>query len=118
MISATQIRNRLGDWLNGEIFLREFEEWFVPATWDSHKANDTEAESLADEIELNLSEYTDRTITYQELKDRLRSELVNTSHPFAKAGLVRQFARPMLDLLTWKRTDFANRSLVVSVQIS
>ncbi|MDQ6701241.1 MAG: hypothetical protein M3Z36_13760, partial [Acidobacteriota bacterium] len=117
MISATQIRNRLAKWLNGEISLREFEEWFVPASWDSHKANDTEAESLVDEIELNLSEYTDRTITYRELKDRLQSELVNTTRPFGKEGLVPQFARPMLNLLTWKRTDSANRLFVVSVPI-
>lgn len=86
MISATELKKRLGDWLDGKLSLREFEEWFVPATWDAHKSGDREAESLVDEIELNLSEYTDRVISHEELRTRLRRELANAVRSFAVPG--------------------------------
>jgi hypothetical protein len=80
MVSAIQIREQLRAWLEGRVPLHEFEDWFVSATWDAHKWTDREAELLADEIELNLSEYTDRVIGLQELKDRLY-ELADRLYP-------------------------------------
>ena len=72
MPSALQIRSRLADWIDGKISLSEFEDWFVPETWNIHKANDAEAEDVADEIELSLSEYSGGHLTLEQLKESLK----------------------------------------------
>jgi hypothetical protein len=72
MVSVHQIRLRLADWINGEISLAEFEDWFVPETWDIHKLGDKEAEDLVDEIELNLSEYSGGYLSKEELQASLK----------------------------------------------
>jgi hypothetical protein len=82
MANAIEIRQRLLDWLDERISLREFEDWFVPSTWSAHRENDPEAESLADEIEMNLSEYSGGEQSLEQLKGSLR-ELVNSVRPFA-----------------------------------
>jgi hypothetical protein len=68
MVNASQVRERLADWLDGRISLSEFEGWLVPATWNIHKANDAEAESLVDEIELRLSEYSGGHMAAKQLR--------------------------------------------------
>jgi hypothetical protein len=86
MVSPTEIRQQLSRWIGGEISLREFEDWFVPATWDAHSAEDKEVEAIADEIELNLSEFSDGVLSEQEL----RAELARIADPFrAPSGLGR-----------------------------
>jgi hypothetical protein len=80
MPDALQIRSRISDWLDGEISLSEFEDWFVPATWNIHKGNDPEAEELTDEIELSLSEYSGEYLSLDQLKDKL-TELALVAHP-------------------------------------
>jgi len=71
MVSASEIRERVAKALFGEASLEEFEDWFVPATWDAHKAGDPEAENLTDEIEMNLSEYTGGQLSLEQLRSRL-----------------------------------------------
>jgi hypothetical protein len=73
-----QIRDQVSRWLSGQMSLRELEDWFVPATWDNHKANNTEAEELANAIELLLSEYTDGVLS----KDEFRREITEAIRPF------------------------------------
>ena len=82
MANAIEIRQRLLEWLDGSISLRQFEDWFVPATWNAHRENDPDAESLADEIEMNLSEYSGGQQNLEQLRGALR-ELANTVRPFA-----------------------------------
>lgn len=71
MVGVTEIRQHLADWLEGRISLEEFEDWFVPATWDIHRSKDAEAEELTDEIELNLSEYTSGHLSPCQLRESL-----------------------------------------------
>jgi hypothetical protein len=71
MPNAPQIRSRLAEWIDGRISLSAFEDWFVPATWNIHKENDSEAENLADEIELSLSEYSGGYLSIAELRESL-----------------------------------------------
>jgi hypothetical protein len=73
MVSTSEIREQLDRYLFGDISLREFEDWFVPATWDAHKAKDPEVDNLADEIEMALSEYTDGQLSSDVLRSRLGS---------------------------------------------
>lgn len=68
MVDALQIRQHLAEYVLGMAQLQEFEDWFVPATWDIHKSNDPEAEALTDEIESNLSEYTGGQLSREDLR--------------------------------------------------
>jgi hypothetical protein len=65
-----EIRKYVTRWLDGEISFHQFENWFVPSTWDVHKWNDPAAESLVDEIEFRISEHSDGLLTMDELKVR------------------------------------------------
>jgi len=71
VVSATDIREQLVRLLRAEISVQQFEDWLVPATWDAHKSSDREAEDLADEVELNLSEYSGGDLSRAELVGRL-----------------------------------------------
>lgn len=73
MVTEIDIRDHVGQWLRGVISLRELEDWFVPATWDVHRSGDPQLEALVDEIELNLSEYSDRVISLDELREQLKN---------------------------------------------
>lgn len=81
MVTVFHIRDRLSQWFDGKISLRQFEDWFVPATWDAHASGNARLEALVDEIELNLSEYTDRVIDL----DQLRKELAKAIAPFGRS---------------------------------
>jgi hypothetical protein len=95
MVSALQIRNKLSEWIDRKISLREFEDWFVHETWDIHLSNDSEVEDLADDIEMNLSEYSGRHISQQQLYHSLSQllPLGNVLRPFVQTATVEQ---PML----------------------
>jgi hypothetical protein len=71
MINPFEIRDWVAKLLFGGVSFEEFEDWFVPATWDAHKAGHTEAESLTDEIEMDLSEYTIGQLSPEQLRSRL-----------------------------------------------
>lgn len=75
MPNVYQIREKLSDWINGKISLAEFEDWFVPATWNVHRSGDEAAENLVDEIELNLSEYSGGYLSREQLVVAMRSAL-------------------------------------------
>ena len=79
MVSVHQIRLRLADWISGKVSLADFEDWFVPATWNIQKAGDEDVESLVDEIELNLSEYSGGYLSKQQLRDVMISTLASIS---------------------------------------
>ena len=68
MPNIHQIRYKLDDWMNGRVSLAEFEDWFVPATWNIHQSGDQEAASIVNEIELNLSEYSGGHLSQEELR--------------------------------------------------
>jgi len=75
MVDVYQIRLHLNAWINGKISLSEFEDWFVPETWDVHKSGDKKAEDLVDEIELNLSEYSGGYLSKEQLLEAMKSLL-------------------------------------------
>lgn len=78
MPNIADVCDHVRQWLAGGISLREFEDWFVPETWNVHSSGDSELESLVDEIELNLSEYSDHVLN----ADELRREMANAIRPF------------------------------------
>ena len=78
MADVDQIRYYLSEWMGGKISLREFEDWFVPATWDIHNSGNKDSEDLVDEIELRLSEYSSGFLSKDELRSEMKSLLAKS----------------------------------------
>ncbi len=78
----SQIRQKLGQYLAGLITLREFEEWFSPATWDVENSGEPAAATLTWEIELRLAEYSNGHRTDGELRELLQKAVeARTARP-------------------------------------
>lgn len=73
MVSSSQIREQLVNFLDGRIDLDAFEDWFVQNTWNIHSSGSRSAETLTFAIEESLSEYSSHHLTEQELRSELRS---------------------------------------------
>jgi hypothetical protein len=63
---STEIRRKLRDLVDGRVSVREFQAWFVPATWELNE-DGTATEELAAEIELRLAEFSNGHRTEDEL---------------------------------------------------
>lgn len=63
-----EIRAALVRFLDREISLAEFEDWFVPVAWNIEKTGNREAIELAAEIELRLAEFTSGHWSEDELR--------------------------------------------------
>jgi hypothetical protein len=66
------IRDKLASYLVGELSLEDFEDWFVPESWNVAQTNDQNATNLVYEIELWLAEYSNGHWSEDELKDHLK----------------------------------------------
>ncbi len=69
---AEQIRAELRRYLAGEITWRQFDEWFVPATWDIDPNADPEAIALTGQILGRTAEHQHGDWTKDELRKHLR----------------------------------------------
>lgn len=67
-----EIREQLRRYVAGEITLGEFEDWFVPKSWNIHHVGDAATADLAYEIDLRLAEYANGDRTEEHLKLVLR----------------------------------------------
>ncbi len=83
---ATKIRRELQRYIDGEIELHQFEDFFVPLLWDVDSHDDSEASELAGSIHNLTAEYSRRDRSL----DSLREELTRIARPF---GRVIAFAR-------------------------
>jgi hypothetical protein len=79
----TELQDRLESYLSGKTTLREFEEWFVPATWDAQDTSNPQLERLRNIIDARIAEYTNGDWTEDELKDFLRPFAETKVIPFA-----------------------------------
>ena len=68
-----EIRHHLARYLDGEISLDQFRDWFVPVLWTVEDANDTVAERLAYEIEALHAEYAQEHWSREEFHNLLRN---------------------------------------------
>lgn len=75
----SEIRENLSRYLEGAISLREFEDWFLPGTWNIHRLGDQSAQNLAYGIGLLLAEFSNRDWTENELRQQLKAYI--DSHP-------------------------------------
>jgi hypothetical protein len=67
-----EIRDRLARYLNGDISLHDFEEWFVPVSWSVEQTHSAKAIELAAEVELRLAEFSNDHWTEAELRSKLQ----------------------------------------------
>ncbi|MBX3278529.1 MAG: hypothetical protein KF868_11060 [Acidobacteria bacterium] len=66
-----EIRQHLIDYLTEKVTIQEFQEWFVPATWDIDQTDNQSAKDLANDIELALAEFTSGHLDEEELHREL-----------------------------------------------
>src|SRR3989442_9661553 len=66
-----EIRGHVLSYLSGETTLRDFRAWYIPATWDVNTRRNGRVESLVNEIDLRLAEFTSGHWTEDELKEVL-----------------------------------------------
>jgi hypothetical protein len=57
MPNVSELRGQLEKLIEGQLSLDEFEDWFVPYSWNIHKCGDYEVQELAYSIEHQLSEF-------------------------------------------------------------
>ncbi len=72
MISESQIRERLGRYLQRGLSLDQFEDWIAEQSWNMHKDSSEEAQGLAAAIELRLVEHSSGHLDEEALRDDLR----------------------------------------------
>jgi len=75
MANVSDIREHLANLLSRNLSLDEFEDWFVPYSWNIHKHGDHDAQQFAYAVEHILSLFDEDSA---ELRDRLLSELLGS----------------------------------------
>jgi len=68
-----QILERLAQYLAGRLSIQEFEDWFVPSSWDVRQSGTTQDADLVYRVELFLAEFSNDDWTEEELKSKFRS---------------------------------------------
>lgn len=91
MIQENDIRARLVEYLSGNQSLDEFEDWFVQQSWNMHQDSKADAQRLASQVELALSEFNNDDITEAALRSwmqRLASTHIVSFSPAQESGSV------------------------------
>jgi hypothetical protein len=71
MVTQTEIRRNLIAYLTNSMSLADFEDWIVSHSWDMHSDSDQDSIDLVDDIELALSDFSDRHSDVAKLRLRL-----------------------------------------------
>jgi len=66
-----QLRKQLGKVISRDTTVRDFEDWFLPATWDLSEKADPTAFALVADVRLALAEFDRGDLTENELLDKL-----------------------------------------------
>jgi hypothetical protein len=72
MVSSSQIREQLAQFLDGQISFDKFEDWFLQNTWNIHLSGSVAAEDLTFAVQESLSEYSSGHIDERGLRNELR----------------------------------------------
>jgi hypothetical protein len=68
MVSSSQIKAQLALFLDHQISLEAFEDWFARNTWNMHQSGSVAAEQITFAIEESLSEYSSRHLDEANLR--------------------------------------------------
>lgn len=80
----SEISNHISRYLNCEIALQDFEDWFAPVLWELSDSHDERSRSLAGTISNRIAEYSSGYMS----EDVLRKELAAAIHPFDEVVLI------------------------------
>ncbi len=78
MVRASEIREQLRKLLAEQLSLDQFEDWFVPYSWNIHKHGDEQAQQLAYAIGHALSEFAEDSAA---LRDALLEACLSVEEP-------------------------------------
>jgi hypothetical protein len=70
-----EIREQAERLLAGTMSLEDFQDWFLPYSWNIHKSGDFDAQQLAYAIDLKLSEFSGEHISEGQFLDALKAIL-------------------------------------------
>ena len=56
--SEIELRKELARYLEGQCTLKEFEDWFVPRSWNFNQNSNPSLRNLVAQIELSLAEFS------------------------------------------------------------
>jgi hypothetical protein len=70
-----KIKQHLTRYLSDESSLDQFEDWFLPATWNLKPDEGRLAYELAGQVSLAIAEHDNGHITLEELRDRFAALL-------------------------------------------
>ena len=97
-----EIRQRLINYLLDRISLREFQEWFIPNTWDIHLSGEPQgAIALTNDIELRLSEFSSGHLPEVQMRREFSQLLSQATFTLGKASSVIQTSDNSAQL-TWQ----------------
>jgi hypothetical protein len=99
MVSSSQIREKLADFLERRIDLNDFEDWFIQSTWNVHQSGSLAAENLTFAVEESLSEYSSSHINDTELRQEFANLIQRDNvivHVAKAAQIVVKFSFPVL----------------------
>jgi hypothetical protein len=80
-----QIKTQARRYLRGEISLRDFHRWFMPASWNVRRHGSPDAERLVGEIGLSLAEFSAGHATEEEIREEFRDLLGNDASTLVPA---------------------------------
>ncbi len=88
MATVTDIHEHLAQLLSEKLSLDDFEDWFVPYSWNIHKHGDEESQRFAYAIERELARF-------EEDSNELRQRLADLFVAFAVSFGMNQFGNPI-----------------------
>ncbi|SRR6266852_4440143 len=83
-----ELRRKLIQYILGNISLREFQQWFVPTTWDIHLSTEPGAIDLTYKVELRLAEYTSGHLPENQLRREFGELLSKATFSMSSSPLI------------------------------
>lgn len=83
--SEFELRQELGRYLKNQCTLKDFEDWFIPRSWNFNQNSNPSLQKLVAQIELSLAEFSNGDWTEKDLRQQLRISMTNYEieyHPF------------------------------------
>lgn len=97
-----EIRQKLINYLLNVISLSQFQEWFVPNTWDIHQSGEQGAIALTSDIELRLSEYSSGHLPEARMRREFSQLLSYATLTFGPSNASRIQTSSGTESITWQ----------------
>ena len=75
MLSESMLRDRVSQFVAGELTLDDFEDWLASESWNMHRRASVMAQRLASAVELRLAEHDAGHLSDELLRSELRALL-------------------------------------------